>query len=962
MAMQTGSPGAGGGDAAGLAGAAPQRVAVAVVHGSLECAGRHVLVGHFKGTPLAGAEGFVDERLGGRLTARQLLGRYPEAVGDAIVVDCPHPKAPGRAGYPPGAIVVGLDLPGELTRDKLAHAVSAGLVCFAIRAMEARPVGAAPAGGPQLVEVAAVPIGTAGVGALSVESCVAAMVDGVALANEALFSPREAAAGGWAWDDVRIAGLTVVEVLSDKAERVAHALRRSRDLAHVDPGGHTRLELADRLVPGEGALPAAPSSPEQAGDWQRIVIRNPGREQEAASQAAPGAGTATVLEFTAIGRRARADAMHVPIDRRAVDRLVEGAVRDARPNRQVGNTLYELLLPNDLKADLARTENLQLIVDENTADLPWEALTARFGGSRARELAVRGGLLRQFRDTELLRVGTRAALGQRALVIGNPPPPPGFSALPGAGREATAVARSLAAKFDVSALVWDDDGDLARDDFADIPGTTGRRVLDALFSQDWRILHVAAHGRFDPADSSASGVVIDAETAITANVVRQLGAVPELVFLNCCHLAQVDQRSPGSTARNRLAASVARELMRAGVHAVVAAGWAVDDEAAVVFAETLYDRLLEGAFFGAAVQASRETVRHGFPGSTTWAAYQCYGDPGYRLFGAGATAVAHPHLVSADELVRRVKTITVLAGKIGLPDFEELTARGRDMIDELDRRRDEAARHRWATPVVLYHLGAAYAELGAYDRAVACYRQAWEHHDASTAPVRLVEQLGNLEVRLAQQRSRAATAASGPSEAGVHELVEAAERHLGLALALGETPERLALLASFHKKVATLVEDDRHRRHVAEAARCYREAGELREKLGLRPKPYHVLNWLQMAALAGTPLPPQEASAALASVAPGPREATAGERGDDGEDFWERVTRADLSLTRLLLGQPVDLGQLRDEYVWAFATRSSRRDRDSVVNHLHDVADLRPGTGLAELADALETPELPAGR
>ncbi|HET9443703.1 MAG TPA: CHAT domain-containing protein, partial [Acidimicrobiales bacterium] len=629
--------------------------------------------------------------------------------------------------------------------------------------------------------------------------------------------------------------------------------------------------------------------------------------------------------------------------------LVEGAVRDARPDRQVGNTLYELLLPNDLKGDLARSDNLQLVVDENTADLPWEALTARFGGSRARQLALRGGLLRQFRETEAARAPARGPVGQRALVIGNPPPPPGLRSLPGASREAAAVAEALRSRFDVSALVWGPGGEPLMDDFPDISGSTGSRILDALFSQDWRIVHIAAHGRFEPSDPSASGVVLDDGIHLTANVVRQLAAVPELVFLNCCHLGRVagdGGPEPVAADRHRLAAGVSRQLMGIGVHAVVAAGWAVEDDAAVVFAEAVYERLLAGAFFGAAVQAARTTVHRRFEASSTWAAFQCYGDPGFRLFGAEPPEPAVPVVVSAGELVRRVRSIGVLAGKIGLPDFEELSARGRRLVAELDAHRRAAGDRGWATPAVLYRLGEAYGELGAYEQAVACYRQAWDHPDAASAPVRLLEQLGNFEVRLAQERRRAGGRPPGDGVAG---LVEAAEGHLLLAHGLGATPERAALLASFHKKAGTLAAGEERRRHTAAAARRYREAVDLGAGRGA-PAAYHVLNWLQLAALAVAPVAPREAAAALDGVA-------AGQGAEAGpEDFWSRVGRADAALTRYVLGLVTGPGELEAGYRSAFATRSSRRDRDSVVDHLLDVAELGGDAALAALARALDPP------
>src|SRR5690606_3094833 len=82
---------------------------------------------------------------------------------------------------------------------------------------------------------------------------------------------------------------------------------------------------------------------------------------------------------------------------------------------------------------------------------------------------------------------------------------------------------------------------------------------------------------------------------------------------------------------NRLAASVARELIEMGVRAVVAAGWAVRDDAALHLARVFYTQMLRGASFGRALQEARASTFHQFPESNTWGAYQAYGDPDFRL-------------------------------------------------------------------------------------------------------------------------------------------------------------------------------------------------------------------------------------------------------------------------------------------------------------------------------------------
>ena len=935
-------------------GADTQDVVVEAVHASLECAGHHVIVGHFAGSPLAGAEAFLDQRLGGRLSARHLLGLYPERIGESDVFDARDPLAGRRGGYPPGAIVVGLDVAGELTREALTGTVSTGLLRHAFRVLEQEDPGQ-PFGLPQLVEVSAVPLGTSGVGAMSIDGGVAALVDAVASANEQLHRHVDPVSGARTWDRVRIARLEIVEVLGDRAELVAHALLRVEDLMLVDPGSHTRLVVSDRLRTGDGRLPAMPGPEPHAGNWQRVIIRNLAREQP--GDGAEGPGT-TVLEFTAIGRRARADRMQVPVDTRAVGGLVDAAVRDARPGSQVGATLYELLLPNELKGDLARSENLQLIVDENTADLPWEALTAKLGGSQPRQMALRGGVLRQFRETEAKRPETRPPVGDAALVIANPPLGPALS-LPGASREGLEVAKALGwtpdgsgagAQFDVSALVWGEDqhegDDRANliDSFAALHGTPGRRVLEALLSRDWRILHVAAHGRFDAADSSRSGVVVDHVTTLSPNVFRQLPAVPSLVFLNCCHLGRTAAAAELGPVPNRLAASVARELMRCGVQAVVAAGWAVDDSGAVLFARTFYEALLGGALFGDAVLQSRRAVHSRFPESSTWAAFQCYGDPGFRLRAARAPEPGRTTLVSSGELVRRLRTVSVLAAKIGLPNFDDIARHERDLSDELDGLLAGLEEKRWDDPVVFYEFGRAYAELGNYERAVACYRRAWDHRDANRAPMRLLEQLGNLEIRLARSRQRLA----GDDRGGeaVTSMVEAAHGHLELALQLGRTPERLALMGSFHKKAATL-NGEATGDHLRLAWRHYEEAHRRRIDADGEPRLYYTLNWLQLAHLAGTPVDAPTARALLERFekVPGPE--------SRDEDFWTRVATADLALTRWLLGWGGTPGAIEAEYRFAFGTRSSRRDRDSVLDHLGVLAALRPGSALTDLADRL---------
>lgn len=57
---------------------------------------------------------------------------------------------------------------------------------------------------------------------------------------------------------------------------------------------------------------------------------------------------------------------------------------------------------------------------------------------------------------------------------------------------------------------------------------------------------------------------------------------------------------------------------------------------------------------------------------------------------------------------------------------------------------------------------------------------------------------------------------------------------------------------------------------------------------------------------------------------------------------------------RGLIGTATELGAPEHKYGRAFATRSSRRDGDSLVDHLRDIAEVHGGEDLAELAQRLD--------
>ena len=961
------------------------RIEVSVVHGSLEYARYPVMVGHFEGATLKGAEAFLDHRLDGLLSGRQMIGQYPQRPGEAIFLRPRRRAIPGEAGvedprFPPGAYVLGLGAAGELTRRGLTRSVTTALVDRGIELYEQSGLG------DELVEfgVASVLVGAFPVDGLTIEASLVAIVEGLLAANET-FQRYEVAAGETRrpLPRVRVTALEVIERYADRAELAAHAVRLLPRI--IDRGD----ELADRIEQTDvvievraGGLPARPPLAEAERSWRRVLVSVADGQHGGAPPDPAAAGLD--LDVTVLGRLARADRLRHPIDRRTVDNLVAAAIGDARPDAQVENTLWELLLPVELKDDLIGAGSIQLVVDERTANYPWEIMRSRGaqGASSSRSLA-RGGLLRQFREgAGGQRFRVQRAVSDAALVVGNPPISPGeypwssdvFDTLPGAAAEARTVSDVLKrGSFEVTSLVWgaggyEPSGDEALD--RDAARDSGRTIVNALFGNDHRIVHVAAHGMVSD-DPAESGAVIGSGMHLTANVIRQLRVVPDMVFLNCCHLAKVGF--------NRLAAGIARELMGIGVQVVVAAGWAVDDHAAEAFAGELYGMLLSGADYGDAVHAARDAARKA-SASLTWGAYQCYGDPGFRLtLRGGVTASDRVRPVSRSELLRQVRTVSIEVGDVGRPDTDQLERRRHRLLDDLDDLVAAAvANPSWLDGEVGYEIGRAYGELDALDQAVHWYRLAAS--SGSTYPLALLDLLASSEMAVAQRHLDPAGAPLVGDEP-VDDLVASAWRHLGMALTLGETPARKAIEGSLAKKEATLDPGgDACQALVARSAAAYRAAHEQNRAASERDpraprESYQAFNWLQMASLAEPwPLTSSELAGALDDVlqwlrAAPPVEARSRHDLRVTPDFWARAQDGDLALTTMMVTPggtgitPAAVDRVVRAYLVAFATRSSWRDRRVVLEHLHDVralAHARPElvAAITEVASRLEEWEL----
>ena len=732
---------------------------VTVLNGNLSFIRQPLLVGHYRAAALTGTEAVVNRLVGGAMQAALHAGLYPDAVGthQIFVNTWRQPDNPWRTPRPQGAVVVGLGDEGTLTEIRLRDSVRQATIAWAQRVVEDPQQGGAE------VEIAATLLGSGGLG-ISPSATARAIAQGVREANDRL------AGSGWPL----VGRLTLVELYLDRA---SDAWRGLQVLATASPD---RFELTPTIAGGTGPLRRQPDSGYRGADHDFIT--------------ATAGELPDSIAFTLDTRRARTEMRAQMTQGKLLRDLVARASTDVNDDPQIGRTLFQLLVPIEVEPFLGGTQRMLVELDERTAPIPWELLeTPDDGRGRAdpRPWAIRCQLLRKLRKTHYRMAPRDAAAEDAVLVIGEPAVDAAkYGPLPGALAEAQAVAAQLTgpgalAADRVTALLNNDDA---------------ASVIGALLARRYRIVHVAGHGEA----GAHGGVVLSGDTFLGPREIETMRTVPELVFVNCCHLAgrNAAQTLVRRLDRSAFAAGVADRLIEIGVRCVVAAGWAVEDGPAETFATTFYRELLAGATFVDAVGTAREAAWADDPSGKTWAAYQCYGDPGwtFRASGGDAQTVRRP---VGDEYAG-------IASPLGLTlALEELAVQtrwsGAVPAAQLEKTRHLEGRFGalWGgMGAVAEAFGLACAEAGDFDAAIAWYERAVQAEDGS-ASLKSIEQLENLRARLAWQTVAGLAPSAAALKTGRGRIRGAIARLQSLA-DRQPTVERLSLVGSGFKRLAML--------------------------------------------------------------------------------------------------------------------------------------------------------------
>lgn len=940
-------------------------IEVSVRHGDLSYARFPVLVGHYAGDTIVSAEAALDRRLQGALTRRLDIGLYPGRAGTHAVF---FNEDPDRS--PTGAVVVGLGQVGDLSPTRLETGVRDALLEFALQLVSRNggQTAARDPKGPRRARASCLLVGT-GAGSLQVRDSIEAMLRGALAANRKLEEARLDRR-------VLIDRIEILELYEDLA------IGAARDLSIVlqTPELATRLRWTSRCVEdGEGRRQRRRFDADR-GWWQRIeIVEEPKADR---------------LRFVATADRARAEETLATGQLRLADAFIAQASASATANAEVAKTLFEMLLPNRLKEIAPDQRDIVLLLDNASARFPWELLEDRWSHT-GRPPAVTGGMVRQLKTMEF-RAQPAHALESTVLVVGNPDLDgwQDFADLPGARREAERV-RDVFNRLGYNTVA-------SIDEKADA-------IVSALHAKAWRVLHLAGHGEHEyllpehneppvataiqaeavdtatalganvrPAsiEKRVSGMVIGRETFLTPGDVQQMRHVPEVVFINCCHLGKTQRQL--TTDLNRLAANLGVQFIRMGVKAVIAAGWAVDDAAALTFAETFYARLLDGETFGDAVLAARQATWSAHPGANTWGAYQCYGDPGFRLQRGDrpAQSASDPEFFAPAEFVCELRNLAEAARVRSKEEDDEAVVKWlRGKVDALlarvPAREREKGREGWMGRAdVAAAMGFAYGEAKLFHDAVQWLDDALSSRQGD-CPVRAVEQCANFKVRLAAQEWAELRAAdTGGSAERAAELrekqgrlaegIEASIRELDQINLRSTNPERLALLGSACKRLAW-VQTDRAPRIEAllNMAQYYRQAFEA----FAQDHSYSLNNWA-VACLLLEAIEPSYGKgdwhAPLAEMCKRQVELNRQHLEDD-PDLWLATGLADLEIVQLLLARDdkdacaQHAERAQGLYCAAFERGASLREIASIQEHLDFLVEMTRGWRPAHVRTALQS-------
>ena len=547
--------------------------------GDLRYATYPILVGHLRSDGIMSAEKVVDQYFNSLLSKRLATGNYPGNIGESKYFNNPNSK-------PLGALIVGMGKTEKLSGYQLEETVKQGVIEY-LCSFNKKDVGTS-----NTLGISSLLLGC-GYAGLSVETAIKAIISGVQKANETIRIN-----GDKVWPTID--KIEFIEIYEDRALQALICLDLLKNTTRSKFIFEPKLQ---KLIGSRKRL----NFENNVDWWQRITIQSDYVYNENGSRT-------SVFTFSSSMGTAREEVRRLFCSKEIIETLIKEISTKQNWDTELAKSIFELLIPNDFKMAVRNQQNLLLILDKTTAGYPWEMLQDI--SVQSSPLSTQVGMIRQL-STDEFRPGVNYTLANRALVIGNPDTGNYLPSLTGVAAEAEMVNNLL------SKIGYETTSSL---------NDSSSTIIKKMFRSDYKIIHLAAHGLFNEENPDLSGMVIGNKVFLTTKEIEQLSSIPELVFINCCHLGNTsDVAEAASRSRYKLAANLGTQLIEMGVKVVVAAGWAINDVAAMEFTTDFYNGMLSGYNFGDAIRNARRNCYEKYPYSNTWGAYQCYGDQFYTL-------------------------------------------------------------------------------------------------------------------------------------------------------------------------------------------------------------------------------------------------------------------------------------------------------------------------------------------
>ena len=152
---------------------------------------------------------------------------------------------------------------------------------------------------------------------------------------------------------------------------------------------------------------------------------------------------------------------------------------------------------------------------------------------------------------------------------------------------------------------------------------TKQAVLESMHSVS--LIHFAAHGYAERGEIALSpvsscGTPHEEDYLLTMAEISQVRLAAKLVVLSCCHSASGQIRAEGIV-------GIAQAFLASGARAVLAALWAVEDEATMWFMSRFYDHLVHGESATESLYQAMKSMRENrFSDVKQWAPFMLIGD------------------------------------------------------------------------------------------------------------------------------------------------------------------------------------------------------------------------------------------------------------------------------------------------------------------------------------------------